>query len=419
MISSRRIVLLLFIISLIAGVVTGTNFYFRLGYFWGLVFIGSWLLARQSLTGVQIHRAVRTQRAQVGQVFEERYELTNHSRIPRIWIEVHDHSSLPGARGSHVLGFLKARESRSYLVRTRLIQRGVFSLGPTTLSSGDIFGLFPTNKTIGAENSLLVYPPLVDVQAFPGPTGWLTGGEALRRRTHQITPNAAGAREYVPGDPLNRIHWLSSARRNRLIVKEFELDPLSEVWIFVDAYKNVQSQKEYLEPNFELRDQWKPVLQIPMIPSTIEYAVTIAASLSRYFLKLRRSVGLVSVGHTMTLIPSDRGSRQLGKILEDLALLQGEGKLAIEGVVDAQSQNIPRGSTLVLISPACGRSVPLAVETLSQRGFHPVVILLNSESFGGLPGTNEVGEMLTYMKVRHYVVSEGCQIDTLLSQPVK
>src|SRR5258707_1286157 len=63
--------------------------------------------------------------------------------------------------------------------------------------------------------------------------GRMPGGDALRRRTHYVTANAAGVRDYGPGGSFNRIHWRSTARRDRLIVKEFELDPLSDIWIFL------------------------------------------------------------------------------------------------------------------------------------------------------------------------------------------
>jgi uncharacterized protein (DUF58 family) len=64
----------------------------------------------------------------------------------------------------------------------------------------------------------------------------VTGGDALRRRTHYITTNASGVRDYAPGDPFNRIHWKSTARKDRLIVKEFELDPLADVWLILDLW---------------------------------------------------------------------------------------------------------------------------------------------------------------------------------------
>src|SRR5512139_3937683 len=100
---------------------------------------------------------------------------------------------------------IEGKAGRSYLARTRLVHRGVYALGPTILASGDLFGLFPVSQAVGHVDSLLVYPLMANVRNFPHPPGLLPGGEALRRRTHQVTPNAAGIREYVHGDPLNRI----------------------------------------------------------------------------------------------------------------------------------------------------------------------------------------------------------------------
>lgn len=189
---SARLVLILLGVSLLAGAITGTALYFRLSYLWAGLLMVSWVMSRLSLRGVKLRRTARALRSQVGQVFEEHYELQNNSRWPRLWIEVHDGSPLPGAHGSHVITLIGGRESRTYLARTRLVQRGVFALGPTTLVSGDLFGLFPVSRTIPSQDSVLVYPMLVEVRGFPNPPGLLPGGEALRRRTPQITSNAAG-----------------------------------------------------------------------------------------------------------------------------------------------------------------------------------------------------------------------------------
>ena len=184
--------------------------------------------------GLNLKRTIRASRAQVGQVFEEQFDILNSSRFPLFWLELRDESPLPGSQGEYVLNLIKGKKVRSFLLRTRLYQRGVFHLGPVSLAYGDIFGLFRGTRTITtARATLIVYPPLFNIANFPAPPGLLPGGEELRKQTHQITPNAAGVREYYPGDPLNRIHWLSTARRSRLMVKEFELDPLADVWIFI------------------------------------------------------------------------------------------------------------------------------------------------------------------------------------------
>ena len=415
MTTSLRIVLILLVVCLLGGVISGSQFYYRLGYFWLLLLVFSYAISRLALRGIQFRRTARFTRSQVGQIYEERFELQNASRMMRLWLEIKDESPLPGSRGSQVISMMKGRENRTYVVRTRLITRGVFSLGPTVLASGDLFGLFHVSQVLPANDSLLVYPMMVDIHAFPNPVGWISGGEALRRRTQQITANASGVRDYAPGDPLNRIHWLSTARRNRLIVKEFELDPLSEVWIFIDAYKPVQFALDSEPIHLDERDMWRPSVKIPLPPSSEEYAISIAASLARYFIQHERVIGLVSAGRNYTVISAEKGGRQLGKILEALALLKADGKLPLQGLVEAQARNLPRGSTVVIVTPGFGDGVTLSVELLSRRGMRPIVVLLDAESFGGPAGSTRVFRQLEMMGVAACRVAKDDDLGEALS----
>lgn len=415
MTTGARIVLVLFLLSVLAGAVTGSQIYYRFSYIWGFVFFGSWLWSRFMLRGVNLIRIPRTNRAQVGQVFEERFELNNPGRLPRLWLAVRDAATLPGNQGSRLFPFIEARRGRNYLARSRLLQRGVYSLGPTSLEGGDPFGLFPVERTLPASESLLVYPMLFDVHDFPSPSGIMPGGEALRRRTQQVTPNAAGVRDYYPGDPLNRIHWMSTARRGRLISKEFELDPQAEVWIFLDASQAGQAAVPFTQDLEEAEDLWKKKAQVTLPPSTEEYGVSIAASVGRYFLRQGRAVGFVSAGQVLSLIPADRGGRQLSKMLEALSLLRAEGSLPIRGLVEAEAQNLPRGSTVVIITHSVEEDVALTGDLINRRGLRPIVVLLDAASFNGPSGTNRLEAMLNFLKVPTRVVRRGDDLGTALS----
>ena len=258
---------------------------------------------------------------------------------------------------------------------------------------------------------------MVEVKTFTNPPGWLSGGEALRRRTHQITPNAAGVREYSPGDPLNRIHWPSTARRDKLIVKEFELDPLAEVWIFLDAARTVQASLPGESLALDEREMWRPSVKIPLQPSTEEYGVSISASLARYYLRRGRSVGFVSQGHAFSLLPADRGARQLGKILEALALLRADGSLPLQALVEAQAGNLPRGSTAILVTPAAGDGVVITTEVLVRHGLRPVVVLVDNASFGGLLNPTHTAQKLMAMKINVCKVTRGDDLSEVLSTP--
>jgi uncharacterized protein (DUF58 family) len=416
MISAQRVVLILLALSLIAGAMTGSQLYFRLSYLWGLLLVGSWLMSNFALRGMEVRRTARTLRSQVGQVFEERFEIHNPGRLPRLWIEVRDESPLPGSRGSHVLTLIGAHESRTYLARTRLTERGVFPLGPTILNSGDLFGLFPVKRVFQNQDSLLVYPIMFDVFSFPNPPGLLPGGEALRRRTPQITSNAAGVREYAPGDSFNRIHWVSTARRNRLIVKEFELDPLAEVWIFIDAARSVNAALPQPPREYDPQDMWRPRYKFELAPSTMEYSASIGASLARYYLGHGRSVGLVSAGQTLRVLPSDRGGRQLAKILEALALVRPEGTLPLSGLIEAQARHLPRGSTVVVVTPSAADEVIATTDILLRRGLRPVGVLLDAVTFGGYFSSEKLADSLRAMGIPVCRIAKGDDISNVLSE---
>lgn len=412
--TSLRVVLALLALSLLALAVTGSPIYLRLSYLWGFLLAGSWMWATLALPGIRVRRTTRIHRAHVGQFFREEFEIENAGRLPRLWVEVRDESALPGSRGSRVFTMIRGRHRRSYQARTRLVQRGVFSLGPTVLTSGDPFGLFLVSRTLPSRDSLLVYPWTVDVRAFTSPTGLLPGGEALRHRTQQLTPSAVSVREYAPGDPLNRIHWGSTARRESLMSKEFELDPLADVWIFVDAARRVQAalpdSRDAQATDVALH-HWVDI-EIP--PSTEEYAVSIAASLGRYFLRHGRAVGLVSSGRSLSILPPDRGGRQLTKVLEALTLLQAQGSLPISALATARARHMPRGSTVILVTPSVEEKVALAANALLARQLRPVVVLLDAASFGGKAGTKALAAAIGGMGVPVCQIPNGADLGEAL-----
>lgn len=411
----QRLILIILVLSVFAGIVSGSQLYYRLSYLLALLLLSSWFWSRLALRGLRFRRRARTMRAQVGQIFEERFEIDNPNRFPRMLISILDESPLPGSQGSRVFAMIEGKRGRTYLARTRLVERGVFSLGPTVLESGDPFGLFPVRRVLPAINSLLVYPMMVDISSFINPPGLMPGGEALRRRTQQVTPNAAGVREYEPGDPLNRIHWVSTARRGRLMSKEFELDPQGDVWLFLDSTEESQASLPYDKTALLAESLWKRESHIDLPPSTEEYGVSITASLARFYLQQGRALGFISAGQLLSLLPPERGGRQLGKILEALALLRAEGDLSIRGLVEIQAQHLVRGSTVVIITPSVNQDVALAADYLLRRGLRPIAVLIDAGSFNGAAGTDELREMLKMLEIPVRQVKRDTRLDIALS----
>jgi len=398
----RVFVLLILGIGAIGTAVNGAGFYVRILYIGFLLIALAWLMTTLSLRGIKVERRARAMRGTVGDIFEEHYEITNTSKMPKLWLEVVNETSIPHASGSRVLTLLRGRQKRSYTSRTWLTGRGGFALGPTRITSGDPFGIFRATRTYPADSSLVVLPMLFNVNHFISPPGLLPGGKAIRRKSIDITPHAAGVREYVPGDPMKRIHWPTSIRRDQLMVKEFEQDPQAEVWLFLDTHKTAHFAKpgeSYEAPPvddlFLLRRR-----KVKLPPSTLEYSISITASLAHYFIGQRRSVGLVTAsGRTYKIIPAERSERQEAKILEELAFLQAESTFTLPSLVTAQMGQLPQGSSAILVTPTIWSELLLGVDSLQRRSLRPVVVLLMSQSFGSRASNEDLAKSLSERNV--------------------
>lgn len=402
MTSGRIFVLFTLLVGGVGTIVNGSVFYVRLLYIGGLLLLLAWLFTILSLRGISVKRRARSQRAEVGDIFEENFEVSNHSRITKFWLEVQNETDIPNAAGSRILTLLRGRQNRFYTARTRLTQRGGYRLGPTTLSSGDPFGIFRASKQFSTLKELIVFPMLFQVREFISPPGLLPGGRVIKRKSIDITPHAAGIREYVHGDPVKRIHWPTSMRRNQLMVKEFEQDPQAEVWLFLDTNRDAHASKiverEDAPPIDDLFLLKRQMVKLP--PSTLEYSVSIAASLAHYFIEQRRSVGLVTATErSYKVIPAERSERQEAKMLESLAFIQAESRTILPSLVTAQMGQLPQGSSAILITPMVWPELLLAVDSLQRRNIRPLVILLMPHSFGGRRSNEDLAHSLVERQV--------------------
>ena len=398
----RIFVLLIFAVGGIGTMVNGAVFYVRLLYAGALLIVIAWLMTYFSLRGIIVERQSRAQRGSVGDIFEEHFEIYNASRLPKMWLEVANETTVPNSTGSRVLTLLRARQKRSYTARTWLTNRGGFALGPTRITSGDPFGIFRVSRVIPASNSLIVLPMQFHINQFLSPPGMLPGGKAIRRKSQDITPHASGVREYVPGDPMKRIHWPTSIRRGQLMVKEFEQDPQAEVWLFLDTHKSVHYSKSAesfdAPPIDDLLLLRRRKMKLP--PSTMEYSISITASLAHYFLSQRRSVGLVTASESeYEIISAERSERQEGKILEALSFLQAESTYTLPSLVTAQMGQLPQGSSAIMVTPMIWPELLLGVDSLQRRSLRPVVVLLMSQSFGNRASNEDLAKSLAARNV--------------------
>ncbi len=404
----------LLIIILLTGLLTGRAFFFNLAYLLGGLLLISLIWSLTAVRWLGISRKTRARRAQVGRNLDEVFTVQNLAFLPKLWLEVRDESDLPGHRASHVVPALGAKSSYRWYVETPCLVRGEFRLGPLSILSGDPFGLFLSPRKLAATSRIVVYPATVPVNKIELPVGVLSGGDAERRRAQFITTNASGVREYVNGDSFNRIHWASSARKDRLMVKEFEIDPMADVWMFVDFSRGSVVE----EPSVRRINGDGAV--IPMgtgiPPSTEEYAVVIAASLAQYFIELERALGFVAYVPHREVYQPERGNRQLLRILETMAIARSKSTYSLGQILTLETPYLTRGTTLVIITASLDPAWITEAQILSRRGIRPMCILIDPASFGGMTRSDETRSMLRLGKIPSIVIHQGDDLTAALAQ---
>ncbi len=402
--------------ALVGGLVTGRDLWFTLAYLLGLLLILSLAWSLSNINWLHLSRMTRTRRTQVGRPVEERFVVNNTSVLPKLWLEVHDYSTLPRHYASRVINSLGPRSAYSWRVTTVCRQRGRYQLGPLRLSTSDPFGLFPMSRELPATSHVVVYPMTFEIYRFALPVGMLPGGDALRRRTHYVTTNAAGVRDYAPGDSFSRIHWPSTAHRNRLIVKEFELDPLADIWIVVDMASFGHVMPASVAPaGPENLPEWMVIEQFKLAETTEEYTVTAAASLAQFFLRQDRAVGMLAYGQSNEILQADRGERQLNRVLETLAVLRAEGRVPVADVIQAESHLFPRGTTVIVVTPQADEKWATMARQLQRRGLRVVTVLINPQSFGGTRSAEPLLSLLQANNLGAYLINAGDDMAAVLS----
>ncbi|MCE7929155.1 MAG: DUF58 domain-containing protein [Dehalococcoidia bacterium] len=388
------LVVVILLCALFLAFGTGFELLFRLAWVVGLIIPASWLIAWSSTRGINVEVQRRTGRAQVGQEAQEVIEVFNRSLLPRLWLEVDDPSDMPGHNSRRVV-IVPARGSRSWLVDTPLVQRGLYDWGPVQVVGTDPFGLFRRKKLFGHQEQILVYPPVFDLPHFHAPPANLPGEGRFRRRTHYVTPNASGIREYAPGDAFNRIHWPSTVRTGHLMVKTFELDPASDIWVILDMERRV---------NFGSGNA-----------STEEYGVRVAASVARHFLVQNRSVGLITFGRDLQVVEAERGTQQLTRVLETLATARAVGDAPVGNILMEEQRRFGRHTTVVLVTSSTDDLWLSGLLSLTQRGVKAAVVLVDASSFGGREAPLMIYGALTAADILTYVVRNGDDLGLALS----
>ena len=189
------------------------------------------MLAASSLQAFRAVRFLRFERfappaAQVGEPVTVEITVWSERRIRRPLVMIID--SLPKRLVSKgVRPSLPVAPSFDQPIQTRYtfrpMRRGRYSWSSLRIQSSDALGLVSRDKVYKTDPiELTVYPAPIPVSIEINPIAGWGSSDLDSGRVRGAGLETSTIREYVSGDPLRYVHWLSSAKRGELMVKEFE-----------------------------------------------------------------------------------------------------------------------------------------------------------------------------------------------------
>lgn len=190
---------------------------------------------------VKIRTDVDPTRVTVGDPATGRIEVRNLSGRGMLPLLV----ELPVGRSAarFTLPSLGSGKSHEELFVVPTERRGVIQVGPATTVHGDPLGLVRRTMEWTEQSELFVHPATTSLEPL--------GAGLLRDLEGEVTPDLSmsdlafhALREYQPGDDRRYIHWRSSAKHGRLLVRQFLDTRRSHLAVVVDTSPEVYTGED-------------------------------------------------------------------------------------------------------------------------------------------------------------------------------
>ncbi|MDR1079087.1 MAG: DUF58 domain-containing protein, partial [Propionibacteriaceae bacterium] len=199
-------------------------------------------------------------------------------------------------------------------------RRAVVPLGPVRSSRGDPLGLLRRDLLWSQQLELFVHPLTVSLEGSSA--GFLKDLEGRPTDTLSSSDVAFHAlRDYVMGDDLRHVHWKTSARLGKLMVRQFE-----------------ETRRSHLVVCLAMDEAEWPS------PEAFELGVSLAASLGRQALHEDKDLTIRAGGRQLQTATEQR-------LLDDFSRLDfGGPREPLEMVAQAAAADAPDASVAVLVA---------------------------------------------------------------------
>ncbi len=234
----------------------------------------------------------------------------------------------------------------------KILRRGRYRWNAITAIGVDSFGIARVPKEYKTpQTELIVLPAPIPINIdMPAASGWgfeetehgLSRGQGLEPR---------GVREYVPGDSVRYIHWKSSAKAGKLLVKEFETGSQAAIALMAQRTQGTELGGDF---------------------TTLDHICGHMAYLIERFCRKNLEVylpGLVATNHQQSAYGNE------WDLQVALASIEADSKETLTEQVRAEVPKLPAGTALYLFMTVAEDGLPSQISTLTAIG-HPIYVVV-------------------------------------------
>ena len=325
---------------------------------------------------VSVLRSLSKSEFHAGESVTVKVTLTRKSRIPLFYMIVED--TLPSSiqdtvkvDGSKICLFPRFDKQFSYSYKLNELPRGEHVFQNVRIKLGDPLGLTEKEIQLVQEDKIIVYPAFEELIYRPLQNQFDQGMAVSKERVQRDTTMATGVRDYQPGDRYSWINWKASAKRNNIMVKEFEQRQSHDVQIIIDCIH---------EERFEI-------------------LVSFASSLIRAILRRGAQVGFLAVSKERVSFPIRGGDVQLQQLFYSLAKIKDESSVPIEHVLESERFQSKDQVTVMLLTATLSKSLIEKASVMTKRKGSMLLFLIKKE----LESPNEYEQILMSLANRRGV----------------
>lgn len=117
---------------------------------------------------------------------------------------------------------------------------GLFDVEIQEYSGSDYIGLFLVRKKIQELRRIIVFPDLIKPEEQDKKAHYTRYEDEESVNSYQEQDEMTGLRDYMPSDPMNRIHWKLSLKKDDLIIREYGECIVKQNVIIVDLSLDAQ-----------------------------------------------------------------------------------------------------------------------------------------------------------------------------------